>query len=144
MPWAPAARCRWARACPDSLARSCLVLLGSSTDHVDHGEDDNPYGVDEVPVPGHDLDALAVDRPKRAGPREDGAEPEHEEPDDDVRRVEPDERVESRAEEVGPDREAVRVDEAVPFRRRAGEKSSAKRHRREEPDPGEPDVPAPE
>src|SRR4249920_293424 len=93
-----------------------------------------------MPIPGDDLDALAVSGPERSRKGKHAAEAEHQEADDHVRGVQADEGVEGRAEEIGPDREAVAVDEPVPFARGGGEKYRAERCGHQEPRARAPDV----
>src|SRR5579875_2147817 len=76
-----------------------MPVSGLAPNDVDDGEDHDPDGVDEVPVEGEGLDALAVTLidVTRQRKREDGEQ--HDEADDDVGGVEPDERVVRRADE---------------------------------------------
>ena len=62
----------------------------SAANDVDHGEDDDPDGVDEVPVDGDDLKALGVMCVDLAHEAEDQRQAEHEEADDHVRCVQAD------------------------------------------------------
>src|SRR6185369_16372603 len=116
----------------------------SSSHHVHHGEDHHPHRIDEMPVPGDQLHALAVNGPEGTAPCEEAAEREHAEPDDDVGGVEPDQRKVGRAEEIGPDGEAVLVDEPVPLPGGGGEEYAAEEHGDEKPEARSPDVAGPE
>src|SRR5207247_10077328 len=85
-----------------------------------------------------------MDRPQRSGGGEHAAEPEHDEPDDHVRAMEPNQGIERRTKEVRGDREAVAVDEAVPLAGGSREEGGAQQDRHEPPGPRAPDVAAPE
>src|SRR6266478_6326607 len=85
---------------------SLIYLAPSAPDHVDDGEDDDPDRVDEMPVPGHELHALDVRGLERSRPGEHADEREHHDPDDHVRGVQADQRVERRPEQIRPDRDA--------------------------------------
>jgi hypothetical protein len=61
-----------------------------STENVDNGEDDNPDGVDEVPVERENFEATRVFTGQRASKRKIQREREHEETDDDMARVKAD------------------------------------------------------
>ena len=85
-----------------------------------------------------------MDRPQRPGGGEHAAEPEHHEPGDHVRGMEPNQGIERRPEEVRGDREAVAVDEAVPLAGGSREEDGAEQGGHEQPGSRAPDVAAPE
>src|SRR4029453_3354350 len=87
----------------------------ASSDHVHGGEDDHPHRVDEVPVPGEYLDALGMRRVHGTAQAENQHQREQHEADGHVAGVEADQRVVGGAEQVGPDRQVMPVDQAVPF-----------------------------
>ena len=88
---------------------SCMVppFCGLSAEDVDNGEDDNPDGVDKMPVEREHFEPAGVLAGERAGEREEQSEREHDEADDDVDGVQANERVKGGAEEIGLDGEAV-------------------------------------
>src|SRR4030095_15644674 len=119
---------------PGSVDR--LTACPSSSNYVDHREDDDPHAVHEVPVPGDELDALGMDGLEDAGACEDEAEAQHEESENHVRRVQADERIERGPEEIRTDREAPLDDEVVPLTRRAPQQRGSARDGDEQPHPG--------
>src|SRR5262245_35280456 len=94
-------------------------MISSARDDVHDGEHDDPDGVDEVPVEREDVDARRVDQPDPTDHAERQHDREHHEADGDVERMQADERVVGRAEEIRGDRQAVFVDQSVPFLCRA-------------------------
>src|ERR1035438_3010848 len=116
---------------------SCMAVLWLlSAEDVDNGEDDDPDGVDKMPVEREHLDPAGVFGGEVAGEREKECQRKHDEADDDVAGVQADERVEGGAEEIGADGEAVAVDELVPLMRGAAQEDASEQHRRRQPERG--------
>src|SRR5262245_19273887 len=80
-----------------TVARS-LAMAPSAPDHVHDGEDDDPHGVDEVPVERERPDARRVLAADEAGDGEDRHDRHQHDTDGDVERVQSDERVVRRPE----------------------------------------------
>src|ERR1017187_237073 len=114
---------------------SCIAVLWLlSAEEVNNGEDDDPDGVDKMPVERKHLDPAGVFGGEAAGEREDEGQRKHDEADDDVAGVQADERVEGGAEEISADGEAVAVDELVPLMRGAAEEDASEQYRRRQPE----------
>ena len=76
--------------------RECRFNLPA--DDVDDGEDDDPDGVDKVPVDGDDFQPLGMMLRELTGEREDESKTEHDQADDDVRGMQANERIKSGSE----------------------------------------------
>src|SRR5207245_2325293 len=83
-----------------------------------------------------ELDALRVSDLERAGPCEDDAEAQHDEPEYHVRGMKAHERIERRPEKVRADREALLDDEAMPFPCGASQDREPEHHGDEQPPAG--------
>src|SRR5262249_18071760 len=109
----------------------CMATaVSSAPDHVDDREDDDPDPVDEVPVQSEHIDAGRVLPSDVAGDREQRDDRHQDQADDDVERVQADQRVVRGPEQVRGNREPVLVDQPVPFPPRAEQKRSPERDRR--------------
>ena len=101
-----------------------------SAENIDDGEDDDPDGVDEVPVERQHLKPLGVlllcTQAKEENP---STSESMMKPDDDVRGVQADQRIISGSEEIGVNGEAVVVNEVIPLVRGAGEEDAAQQNR---------------
>ena len=84
-------------------------------ENVNHGEDDHPNGVDKMPIERQHFETLRVGLAHAAAQGEHESESQHDQADDNVRRVQTDQRVESSAKEIGADGKTILVDELVPF-----------------------------
>src|SRR6202035_3294926 len=96
-----------------------------AADDVDESEDDDPYGIHEVPVERKHLDAFAVVRPELTGEGKEKHEPEHEQTEDYMRGMKTHQRVVGRAKEIGADGEVLVGDELVPLQAGVGQKDGA-------------------
>src|SRR5262245_30614653 len=110
-------------------------VTASAAHHVDRGQHHNPHGVDEVPVPGQELDAFGMLGAHRTQDGKDPHQDEKEQAEGDMARVKTHQRVEGRPEEVGTDGEPLAGDEPVPLQGSAGEKFRSQDDGEEKPDP---------
>ena len=100
------------------FAHVILAVFAMSThrpDDVHHCKDNDPHCVDKMPVERQNLNALGVFLHEHAGESEDKHSEQHRQADDDVGRVQSDERIERRPKEIGADRQPVLIDQLVPL-----------------------------
>src|SRR5689334_4024703 len=102
----------------------CTRSIASPADHVDGEEHDDPHAIHEVPVPGEELRPLRVAGGDVSAKCEGRDKSDQDKPDRDVRRMQPDERVVGRAEQIGPDRHPA-SDEPSPLSGGADEEAEA-------------------
>src|ERR1700733_10137450 len=99
---------------------SCIALpplWSLSAENVNDREYDDPDGVDEVPVEREHLEFFCVLFFHEATEREYEGERKHDEADDDVARMQADQRVVGCAEEIRLEGQALVVDEVIPLLR---------------------------
>ncbi len=84
-------------------------------DDVNNGHDDDPDGVDEVPVPGNHLEVFEVMFRHALEKYEEPDRTQQDETDQHVAEVQADERIEGRAKDVRAEREMIVEDEAAPL-----------------------------
>src|SRR5277367_5179812 len=87
----------------------------SLSNDVYNGEDYDPYRIDKMPVERQHLHALGMLLTQMSGDGEEEHDEKHGQADDHVCRVEAHERVKGRAEEVGPNRKPIVIDQLVPL-----------------------------
>src|SRR5271155_5225223 len=115
--------------------RGCLQqpFECSSTDYVDSQKYHYPHGVDEVPIPREYVGALDVTFVHVAAHSQYQYEKNQQQADSHMQCVQADERVISRAEEIGANGQSVAVDEMAPFHRGADHELEAQREGYEPP-----------
>src|SRR5208282_6039248 len=111
----------------DCSVADMIAMSASAPENVNYGKNHNPYGVDEMPVHREHVDATRMLLFHTTAKSEHRNSHEHDETCGDVKRVQPDKRVVRCPEQVGRNRQAVFVDQPVPFPPCAIEKQSTKR-----------------
>src|SRR5271154_7603019 len=84
-----------------------VVMSASTAENVNYGKNHNPNGVDEMPVHREHIDAARMLLSHTTAKSEHGNGQEHDETCGDVKRVQADQRVIGRPEQVGRDRQPV-------------------------------------
>src|SRR5262249_14924924 len=86
-----------------------------------------------MPIPGEHFDVLGINLSQQTAQAEDKNERKQNEPRNHVRGMQPDERIEGRAEEIRADRQVMTINQPVPFESRPGEERYRQGNRYEPP-----------
>src|SRR5579864_356564 len=104
-----------------------IPILSSPTDDVDNNKNHNPNHVYEVPIHRQNLGAFGVLLSYIPKQREDCHRRKSQESGRYVKRMQANQRVISRPEQIGLDGQAFLVDQAAPFSSRARQKDRSQR-----------------
>src|SRR5271168_5322041 len=91
------------------------MRVSLTTDDVDDGEDYDPDGVDKVPVQSQNLNALGMLFFHMPGNGKHEHDQQRSQAEDDVRGMQPHERIKRSTEEVRADRQSVVINQLVPL-----------------------------
>src|SRR5262249_46485273 len=90
-------------------------FLSSSTQNVNHSENNHPHRIHKMPVQGEHVDASGLLRANSASKREEQDNAQHDQPRDYVKGVQANQRVVRCSKKIRRDGQPVFVNQAVPF-----------------------------
>src|SRR5262249_52465092 len=101
--------------------------IALTADDIHHGKDNDPYAIDEMPIPREHLDVLGVCARHKTANAQDQNHCEQDQTHEHVTGMQADQRVKGRPEQIRADREVISKDQFLPV-----QSGGAQEHHRED------------